>query len=349
MPIDEPWWWYRAEPAWPARLLAPLSAAWGWQAERRFRTTHPYRSQLPVVCIGNLTAGGTGKTPLAIAVAGLLRDLGQAPFFLTRGYGGSLRGPHHVDPSRDQACAVGDEPLLLAEAGPVVVSRDRVAGARHIEAMAPSNGIIVMDDGLQNPGLVKDLSIAVVDARRGLGNGRVIPAGPLRAPLVAQLARVDVLIANRPALAADASLGSAPPNGWPSGWVGTTLAATTEPTGDRAWPTFGPLVAFAAIGAPQRFFDLLAAEGGHIIARRAFADHHAFTEQEANALLALARANGATLVTTAKDRVRLRGLPGARGELHQAAKTLDIRVRLARDDEQYLRARLEAMLAARRS
>src|SRR6185295_14087125 len=162
--------------------LAPLGNLYGRIAEKRFADITPYRSRLPVVCIGNFTAGGGGKTPTALAIAALLKELGTKPAFLTRGYGGSSKGPVLVKPG-DRAAEVGDEPLLLAEAAPTMVSADRPAGAKAIEATDAS--VIVMDDGFQNPSLAKDLSLVVVDAGSGLGNGLIMPAGPLRTPLEA--------------------------------------------------------------------------------------------------------------------------------------------------------------------
>ena len=200
MSAEEPSWWYNREAALAQRLLDPVARIWAWSAVRRLRTGKPHRVGLPVVCVGNFTAGGTGKTPLALYLARALADRGERPAFLTRGYGGRLRGPHVVDTALDTAADVGDEPLLLARQALTVVARDRAKGAALIaglSGLAPPTAI-VMDDGLQNPGLAKDLSIAVVDARRGLGNGRVIPAGPLRAPLAAQLRIVDAIVDQSP-------------------------------------------------------------------------------------------------------------------------------------------------------
>ncbi len=163
-------------------------ALWPHRRSQRFAEVEPYRSRLPVICIGNFTAGGGGKTPTAIAVAALLAELGARPAFLTRGYGGTSEGPVLVAKGQS-AEEVGDEPLLLAEAAPTMVAADRKAGAAALEATEAD--IIVMDDGLQNPRLAKDLSLVVVDAAAGLGNGLIMPAGPLRAPLDAQIARVE--------------------------------------------------------------------------------------------------------------------------------------------------------------
>ncbi len=190
MRLEAPFWWYRRTGA-LASALAPLGRLYGRLAEARAARVEPYRSRLPVICIGNFTAGGGGKTPTAIAVASLLAELGARPAFLTRGYGGSSAGPILVKKGQS-AEEVGDEPLLLAEAAPTVVSADRPAGAAAIEATEAD--IIVMDDGFQNPSLAKDLSLVVVDAAAGIGNGLIIPAGPLRAPLEAQLARADALV-----------------------------------------------------------------------------------------------------------------------------------------------------------
>src|SRR2546426_1456677 len=189
-PMREPSFWWR-KPRIAARLLEPLAMIYGaaaaWRLERGGR-----RIAVPVVCIGDLTVGGSGKTPAALAVARMLAAVGERPAFLTRGYGGTVAGPLQVDPARHRAVEVGDEPLLLASAAATVVARDRVEGGRM--AVAAGAGVIVMGDGFQNPALAKDFSLLVVDARRGIGNGLVIPAGPLRAPLDAQLARAHALV-----------------------------------------------------------------------------------------------------------------------------------------------------------
>src|SRR6185295_300855 len=181
-------WWKKSGAA--AALLSPLAAIYGSVAARRLAQSGE-RTGVPVICIGNPTVGGAGKTPTAIAVARMLISAGERPAFLTRGFGGRLAGPVIVEPSH-AAAEVGDEPLLLARVAPTVVSRDRVAGARH--AIAAGATAIVMDDGFQNPALAKDLSILVIDGTRGIGNGHVIPAGPLRAPLAPQLGRAHAIL-----------------------------------------------------------------------------------------------------------------------------------------------------------
>ncbi|HZJ12562.1 MAG TPA: tetraacyldisaccharide 4'-kinase, partial [Methyloceanibacter sp.] len=189
MPLKTPSWWYRKTGV-ASAALSPLAALYGRVAASRLARGGAYRSRLPVICIGNFTAGGGGKTPTAIAVASLLKAMGKSPAFLTRGYGGTAKGVVRV--SGQDAEAVGDEPLLLAAIAPTFVSADRVAGAKAIEETDAD--VIVMDDGFQNPSLAKDLSLIVVDAASGLGNGLLIPAGPLRAPLEAQFARADALL-----------------------------------------------------------------------------------------------------------------------------------------------------------
>ena len=192
MRLEPPSWWYQPNVTTIARLLEPAGSIVAAAARRRFEQAKPYRSSVPVICIGNLTAGGAGKTPLAICIGTLLSAARRNPGFLTRGYGGTESGPHIVDLGRDNAMTVGDEALLLARRAGTVVARDRAAGARALEAMGVD--IIVMDDGLQNPGLAKQLSIAVLDPRRLIGNGLVMPAGPLRADLQSQLRRTDALV-----------------------------------------------------------------------------------------------------------------------------------------------------------
>lgn len=342
MPPSEPTWWYATEADRRARLLTPIASIYGWAAERRMRRTQPYRSRLPVICVGNFTAGGTGKTPLAIAIAQHLIDEGEAPILLTRGFKGRTKGPKWVDIASDTAADVGDEPLLLARAAPVMIARDRRAGAQAIETSGRPASVVIMDDGLQNPSLRKDLSIAVVDGRRGFGNGLVIPAGPLRARLAFQLAHADAIVVNEP----PAQPGAPPPAGevhehLRRHFPGPVLAASPTAGGDTTWLSGRRIFAYAGIANPERFFTLLERLGASIVARIAFADHHAFTETDARRLLAEASRLRASLVTTEKDLVRLAGHGGRRRELREASATLPISLAFSDADG----ARLAAMIA----
>ena len=345
MRLDEPSWWYRSEPSALARALRPLSAVYGWAARRRMRRATPYRSKLPVICVGNLVAGGTGKTPLTIVIASALIRTGERPAILTRGYGGRSPGPRWVDPTTDCAADVGDEALLLAEHAPTLVARDRVAGAAEIETAKTAYSVIVMDDGLQNPSLAKDLRIAVVDARRGIGNGEVIPAGPLRAPLAFQLDAVDAVLVNHPPAAANA------PASEITAWLkqnfhGPVLEARTRPEEDTDWVAAQRVVAFAGIANPQRFFNLLQSLGAEIAATVTLPDHHAFAERDAERILALARDHDALPVTTEKDRVRLWGVSGQRGELWQQSRAVGIRLIPDERDAGRLGALLNSAISA---
>lgn len=296
--MREPAFWWRPA-AVAAASLSPLAAIYGAVAARRM--AQPGRAAgIPVVCVGNFTVGGAGKTPAAIALAELLRAAGRRPFLLSRGYGGRLAGPLQVDPAVHRAGDVGDEPLLLARAAPTIVSRDRIAGAEL--ARTAGADVIVMDDGFQNPALAKDLSVVVVDGRRGVGNGRVFPAGPLRAPLGAQLDRADALLI----------VGEPSPGGM-------TLA------GRRTLPVFHgrlepdaaalaalkdrQVLAFAGIGDPEKFFATLTAAGIAVGARVSYPDHHRYRRFEALDLIARAEREGLVLVTTEKDWARLAGTP----------------------------------------
>jgi tetraacyldisaccharide 4'-kinase len=201
--LDEPSWWYSGAGDIRQRLLAPLGQLYGWIAERRYYRNQPYRSRLPIICVGNFTAGGTGKTPLSMAIARLLIARGERPVFLTRGYGGTTSGPSWVDDTPGAAKRFGDEPLLLAAVAPTMVARDRRAGIIAIEGDRRPLSVVIMDDGLQNGSVTKDLSIALVDGKRGIGNGEVIPAGPLRAPLDFQIGLVDAIVVRDPPDLAD--------------------------------------------------------------------------------------------------------------------------------------------------
>lgn len=329
MSAREPSWWYSTgqEPI-VAQALGPLGALYGAISARRMTQPPRYRAKIPVICVGNFTAGGTGKTPFVQMLIRLLRDAGHLPVVLSRGYGGRVTGPHWIDQAHDLASEVGDEPLLLAADAPVMVARDRAAGAAAIEsasAARPRATVIVMDDGLQNPALAKDLTIAVVDAARGFGNGRCIPAGPMRAPLAAQLAAVQALVLNhgggRGALAVSLEAGLRQ-------YGGQTLSAQIAPAGALDWLRAQPVLAFAGIGVPQRFFATLAAAGADIRETALFPDHHAFTAADARRLLAAARAQQLQLVTTEKDTARLIGGTGVLAELAAASRSLPITLQL---------------------
>ncbi|MEA2940924.1 MAG: tetraacyldisaccharide 4-kinase [Bradyrhizobium sp.] len=294
--MHEPAFWYRPSSL-TSRLLAPLGALYGALAARRL-AHGGIDAGIPVLCVGNYHVGGAGKTPAVLALVNLLRDAGEAPIVLSRGYGGKLRGPVKVDPERHAASDVGDEPLMMAQAAAVVVARDRVAGV----ALARSQGasVIVMDDGFQNPAIAKDAALIVIDGDRGLGNTCVFPAGPLRAPLSPQLVRTDALIIVGKGSAADTVAAAVAAQG------GLVLRAHLVPDEASVAALRGKRVlAFAGIGDPQRFFRTLRTSGIEVAAEQAFADHHPFSDNEIGSLVAAAKRDGLTLVTTQKDFARL--------------------------------------------
>jgi tetraacyldisaccharide 4'-kinase len=322
MRLEPPRWWYGRIAGDRAKslLLAPAGALYGLGVRARFALAKPYRSRLPVICIGNFTVGGAGKTPLALAVVGLLRELGHSPAFLTRGFGGRVAGPHRVDPSRDRFEDVGDEALLLARSAPTIVARNRADGARAIEEIGAS--VIVMDDGFQNPGLIKDLSLIAVDAGSGFGNGMIFPAGPLRAPLRFQKERADAVI-----IVGEGGSGDIPELDIP------LFRASLEPAGDCGWMRTQPVLAFCGIGRPQKFFDTLNATGAAMVAQTAFPDHHPYTDSDARSLLKQAETLGAQLVTTEKDWVRLKDT-GSLGELKASSHSLPVKLSFPADEKE---------------
>lgn len=295
--MREPAFWWR-EPALATGLLMPVAACYGAIAAHRMARAGS-RAGVPVVCVGNFTLGGTGKTPTAIWLARMLGYAGEKPFCLSRGYGGSTAGPQRVDAKLDGADLVGDEALLLAKVVPTIVAHDRVAGAEAARLAGAS--VVVMDDGLQNASLAKDFSLAVIDGRRGIGNGRVFPAGPLRVPLKAQFARTDALLVVGDGEAARDVVAS-------SGLPVFHAHLQPEPRASAELKA-RQVLAFAGIGDPDKFFATAAAAGIAIAARKAFPDHHRFTAAEAAQLIMRAEHDGLALLTTEKDRARMTGEP----------------------------------------
>jgi tetraacyldisaccharide 4'-kinase len=295
--MREPGFWH-GPASLNTQLLKPLAALYGAVAARRLQRKG-LNAGIPVLCVGNYHVGGAGKTPTVLALAKLLRELGETPVVLSRGYGGKLRGPVRVDPGRHAASDVGDEPLMMADALPVVVSRKRADGVPLARAQGAT--VILMDDGFQSPAIVKDASLIVIDGARGIGNGQVFPAGPLRAPLRPQLARTDALIVVGAGDAAKAVTAEIAAQGKP------VLSAHLKPDAAQVAQLRGTRVlAFAGIGDPMRFFNTLRASGIDVAAERSFADHHPYSEDEIESLIAEAKRDGLTLVTTEKDLARLR-------------------------------------------
>ncbi len=327
----------RAPEFWRRDGLAPaLLAPLGWgvdlagRARRRLARTES--ASAPVICVGNLVAGGAGKTPTALALGTRLAAMGWAPHFLTRGYGGRLSGPVRVELGRHSAAEVGDEALLLAARAPTWVAADRPRGAR--AAAEAGARVIVMDDGFQNPALAKTLSLIVIDAGYGFGNGRVMPAGPLREDAGRGLARGQavVLVGGEADAAARARIEVA---GLP------VLRARIEPEPEAARALAGKRVlAFAGIGRPEKLFATLEALGCELAARRAFPDHHRYSPDEIMALAEAASDLGAVPVTTEKDAARL----------PEAARAMiaTLPVRLTFDDEDALDRLLARALLGRR-
>lgn len=291
--MREPWFWRSQSMAAKvaSAALTPLSALYDLAQRSRWALTQPTQSETPIICIGNATLGGVGKTPFAIALFDLLQAEGLNCHFLTRGYGGVERGPLQVDLNTHQSYDVGDEALLLANHGPVIKSANRPAGAL-AATMAGANAII-MDDGFQNPTINKSFSILLIDGGDPQGNGKIFPAGPLREPLSRARERADICIV----IGADKKIAECA-----AAQFETPFAAWIEPIDA---PELTKVVAFSGIGKPDKFFTLLSRCGFDVARAISFPDHHPFTEHDLSAAKKLANAEGAALITTEKDHVRL--------------------------------------------
>ncbi|WP_028879548.1 tetraacyldisaccharide 4'-kinase [Terasakiella pusilla] len=293
--MKAPAFWSHGQTSCYAKLLAPLSCLYNQITTSRANRLADFKADIPVICIGNLTMGGAGKTPTAIALCKMLRRLGKNPAFLSRGYGGSLTGPVFVTTAH-KAVEVGDEPLLLRQHAPVCVSQNRIDGAKAL--VAHGADIIIMDDGFQNPHLHKDLSLIVIDGGFGHGNERVFPAGPLRESLQNGLGRTDLaILIGDDATGTTERLHQIKPD---LPILKAHIRAEENPVLRER-----PCLAFAGIGRPEKFFDTLNQQGLNLVGTEAFSDHHLFHANEINSLKEKAKNSGATLVTTEKDFVRL--------------------------------------------
>jgi len=318
--MRDPAFWWRERSA-VATLLTPAARLYGAVAARQMAGAGRH-APIPVVCVGNFTLGGAGKTPTAIALSRYLAAAGFSPFFISRGYGGRFAGPVRV--AGHSAREVGDEPLLLARVAPTIVSRDRYDGA--VFAAAAGADVLVMDDGLQNPSLEKNFSLAVVDGARGVGNAHVFPAGPLRAALTVQFDRVDaVLVVGAQNVAPAPVIDEAHRRGLPvfRGQLQPDAAAVGHLAGR-------PCLAFAGIAHPAKFFATLDACGIPAPVRVPFPDHHRFRPQDISALVSRADRDGLTLITTEKDLARMRGEPWV-VDLVSRIQTLPVTMEFADD------------------
>jgi tetraacyldisaccharide 4'-kinase len=331
--MHEPAFWYRP-PSLVSRFLSPFGAIYGVVTALRMGLAGRGVG-IPVICVGNYHLGGAGKTPTTLKLAEILRASGETPFVVSRGYGGSLSGPILVNSNVHTATDVGDEPLMMSARLPVVVSRERVAGAELAKSQGAS--VVLLDDGFQNPSLKKDLTLIVVDATRGIGNGCVFPAGPLRAPLPPQIARTDALVVIGKGNGADGLVDALKQQGAP------VLRAALKADPDSVSALRGRRVlAFAGIGDPARFFATLRADGIDVAEEISFADHHIFSPADIDGLIANAAAKSLTLVTTEKDMARIR----SDARLASSANGIStLKVTLEFEDEGKLRSLVQGRIS----
>ena len=333
MSLHPPSWWQDDTGHILPKYLNPLGQIYGQAVKWRFLYTKPYQSKLPVICIGNFTLGGTGKTPLSIKLSEVLKELGWEPSFLSRGYKGQIAGPLLVSKKEHNAKDVGDEPLLLSHHAPTIISKNRVEGVWLIEQR--SSNIIIMDDGFQNPTVQKNLSLIAIDSATGLGNGRIFPAGPLRAPLEFQLPKADAIIITgsnekekskiRDLLRADYNFKK------------PILSGHLSAPNNTEWLQEKPILAYAGIGRPEKLFQSLEDAGGKVIRRIPFPDHHNFTKKDADHLTELALKDDLQLVTTEKDHVRIDELGSHQlRALKRMSRPFPVKFKFEKGDEERL-------------
>ena len=308
-----PFWWEKS--GWQAWALAPFSFVYGKVAGRTMKKAKRASVAVPVICIGNFTVGGAGKTPTAIAIARAALAKGLKPGFLSRGYGGTLDVTTLVDALHHRSAAVGDEPLLLAREATTVISRRRVEGAKRL--VDEGVDLIIMDDGFQSARLTLDYALVVIDTQRGIGNGHLVPGGPVRAPLDEQMRQLTAILKVGDGQAADAIVRKAARAGKP------VFVSSIKP---RPQPEFvgKRVLAYAGIADPNKFYRTVEALGAEVVVKRAFPDHHHFSDEEMRDLLDASRKSDLLLVTTAKDAVRLTGHHGSASELLDRSLVIEI-------------------------
>ncbi|MBK0022110.1 tetraacyldisaccharide 4'-kinase [Brucella pseudogrignonensis] len=316
-----PFWWDK--PNWRAYGLAPLSWIYGAVAGRRLLKAEPPKVPAPVLCIGNFTVGGAGKTPTAITFAKAAKERGLHPGIVSRGYGGNYKGLHIVDPSTDSARHVGDEPLLLARHAPVALCPDRLKSA--LELHQRGCDFIIMDDGFQSARLHTDFSLLVVDSTRGIGNGKVIPAGPLRAPLTDQMRKTDAVLRIGKGAEADFVVRQASRAGRAVYEAQLQPSSSADVAGNR-W------LAFAGIGNPSKFFASVQQAGGEVAEGKTFPDHYSYQPDDIAKLIETAEKLGVGLITTAKDHVRLVTMSDVPNAFIRNLAVLDVDLAFERKD-----------------
>jgi len=302
--MKAPHWWHGAgSGSGISTALLPVAYLYGLAGRMRRRWAKPFHAKVPVICVGNIVAGGAGKTPVALALAQQLQAMGQTPHCISRGYGGTAqRVPLRVDPAQHKAAETGDEPLLLAKAVPTWVCADRREAAK--AAVSAGASCLIMDDGLQNPHLYQDIRLMVVDAQYGLGNGWVIPAGPLRETLADALTHVDAVVVNGAAFGDVAAVAQRIFDGKLPASL-PIFTGALEPRIALTAYRERPVIAFAGIGRPQKFFDMLTSAELTLVESIAFADHYSYHAADEQRLRQLQAEHNAVLMTTEKDAVKL--------------------------------------------